>query len=135
MADSAAMQEKLDHFLYVSTAARPVFNVGIGFSQTFWKQLELLIGGHTDFSSYEATSDPRQSVHGTGNWDLYYVSTGVSYHRPKQLVTLGFTYCFSPRMDIRPIAIVNPGTPPETAAHLFSQTFSVVLGYTYFFPR
>jgi hypothetical protein len=135
LANSSGMQEKMDQFLYVGNAARPVFNIGLGFSQALWKKLDLLAGAHTDFSSYQSTSDSKKSVHGTGVWDLYYLSTGFSYHQQRQSITLGFTYGFSPKMQIQPIAIVNPGTSPETMASMFSQSFSIVLGYTYYFPR
>jgi len=135
LSDSSGMQEKLDHFLYVENAARQVFNAGIGISQKLWKGLDLLAGGRTDFSSFENTTYSKKSVHGTGIWDLYYVSTGFSYHMERQSLTLGFTYGFSPKMQIEPIAIVSQGTSPQTMANMFAQSFSIVIGYTYYFPR
>jgi len=133
--DSAQMQNKLEHYLFYSTASRPVLNAAIGLDQMLGKSFSLLLGARTDFSSYTPTEDSRVMTHGTGQWDLYYVSTGLSYHRPKQIITLGFTYGFSLHKQIDPIAIITPGESPEVRSGVFAQSFGIVLGYTYFFPR
>jgi hypothetical protein len=133
--DSAQMQTTIGHYLYYSTASKPVLNAGIGLDQMLGKSFSLLLGARTDFSSYTPTEDARVMTHGTGQWDLYYVSTGLSYHRPKQIITLGFTYGFSLHKHIDPIAIITPGSSPEVRSGVFAQSFGIVLGYTYFFPR
>jgi hypothetical protein len=133
--DSAAIKNEMNNFLKYGNAAKPVFNVGIGLDQSVGKLFSILLGAHTDYSSYVPTDDSKMMNHGTGSWDLYYVSTGLSYHRQRQILTLGFTYAFSPVKSIQPIAIVVPGETQQVKSSAFAQSFGVVLGYTYFFPR
>jgi len=133
--DSSQMKSKIEHYLYYSSASKPLLNAGIGLDQRLGKSFSLLLGARTDFSSYTPTEDSRVMTHGTGQWDLYYISTGLSYHRAKQIITIGFSYGFSLNTPIEPIAIITPGQNPEVRSGVFAQSFGIVLGYTYFFPR
>ncbi len=133
-ADSASVQPMIESFLHVDNAARPVFNIGLGFSQVIIKQLSFLAGAHTDFTSYTETSETKELQHGFGNFDSYHVSSGFSYHKTKQTVTVGFTYSFTPDANIPPYTVINQ-TPAADQAVLSSHSFSLVLGYTYFFAK
>jgi len=133
--DSAAVKSEMDHFLLYGNGARSVFNIGVGFDQSVGKGFSVLIGAHTDFSSYTSSPDSRVMNHGTGVWDLYYVSAGVSYRRTRNVVTVGFIYGFTPSKSVEPIAVVTPGETPQFKTNAFAQSFGVVLGYTYFFPK
>ena len=132
--DSASVKPMIESFLHVDNAARPVFNVGLGFSQVILKQLSLLVGAYTDFTSYTEAGQTNELMHGFGNVDSYHVSGGLSFNKPKQTITLGFTYAFTPNKDIPPYTVINQ-TPAADQAHLSSHSFSVVLGYTYYFAK
>jgi hypothetical protein len=133
-ADSVSVQPAIENFLHVGNAARPVINAGIGFSLAILKQLSFLAGAYTDFTSYTEEGEMKELLHGFGNFDSYHVSSGLSYHKPKQTITLGFSYAFTPNEEIPPYTIINQ-TPAADQAVLSSYSFSVVLGYTYYFAK
>jgi hypothetical protein len=124
----------VDHYLYAENGARPVLNVGIGFSQAIYEKLTLLIGAYTDYSSYTEEGRTNELRHGFGNFNVYHVSTGLSFHKQKQTVSLGFTYAFTPNESIPPYTIINQ-TPSADQAFLSSHSFSIVMGYTYYFAK
>jgi hypothetical protein len=132
--DSASVKPVIESFLHVDNAAKPVLNIGVGFSQVIFKQLTFLAGAYTDFTSYTATSETNELMHGFGNLDIYHFSGGVSYNRTKQTITLGFNYAFTPNENIPPYTIINQ-TPAADQALLSSHSFSVVIGYTYYFAK
>ncbi|MCX6281237.1 MAG: hypothetical protein NTU51_04685 [Bacteroidetes bacterium] len=133
--DSSGISRKIDQYLYMGAAAKPVFNVGIGFNQALGKKFNLIMGAHTDYSSYTPPDEINELIPKTGSWDLYYVSTGLSYHNVRQTLTLGFSYGFSPVKEIQPIVIVSPGGDMSSKSDVFAQSFGIVLGYTYYFKR
>ncbi len=133
--DSAGMRKKIEQSLYVGCAAKPVFNVGVGYNQSLGPRFNLILGAHTDYSSYKPPDELNELIPKTGNWDLYYVSTGLSYHNVRHTFTFGFSYAFSPTLQIDPIVIVSPGADMTSKANVFAQSFGVVLGYTYYFKR
>ncbi|MCX6247356.1 MAG: hypothetical protein NTW10_06460 [Bacteroidetes bacterium] len=133
--DSAGMSGKIDQFLYVGNAAKPVFNLGFGFSQALGKHFDLLLGARTDFSSYTQPEYVNELLPKTALWDLYYLSSGLSYHQTRQSITLGFSYSFSPSKQIDPVVILSPGSANTAKANAFQQSFGIVLGYTHYFPR
>jgi hypothetical protein len=132
--DSDSVKSIIDHYLYAENAARPVLNLGIGFSQAIYKKLSLLLGAYTDFSSYTGEGRINELRHGFGNSDIYHFSTGLSYHRQKQMLSLGLTYAFTPKENIPPYTIINQ-SPEASQAQLWSHSFSVVMGYTYYFAK
>jgi predicted porin len=94
----------------------------------------LLVGAYTDFTSYTEASGTNELMHGFGNFDSYHISTGFSFHKPKQTISLGFTYAFTPNENIPPYTIINQ-TPAADQALLSSHSFSIVMGYTYYFAK
>lgn len=133
--DSAKIESQISNFLHVENAAKPIFNVAVGFSQVLFKNLSLLMGASTDFSSYTATSESKELLHGFSGFDIYHFSTGISYQRKKNTFSVGFTYAFSPAKQIPPYTLINQ-TPDFTGeARLSSHMYAVVFGYTYFLPK
>jgi long-subunit fatty acid transport protein len=130
--DSADAKEYLKSYLNVTNQAKPVLNVAVGISQDLSKSFTLMVGARTDFSSFKKAEGTDILLHSAGEWDLYNVSTGLSYHTKKQTITLGFNYTFSPRLAIDPYAIINPFSSTGLHSTVFSQTFGVVLGYTHY---
>jgi len=131
--DSANFKPLIDSYLNVENIARPVLNAAIGFSHVFFKQLTLLLGFSTDFSSY--TSDGKDELmHGFGGWNIYHFSSGVSYHRQKHTITLGLSYALTPSKNVPPYTIINQ-SPASSSALMSAQSYSIVLGYTYYFTR
>ena len=133
--DSASVRQQIDSYLYVENSAGPVFNLGIGLSQVIYRQFSLLMGAYTDFSSYSKKDNTDDLMHGFENFDIYHFSTGLSYHRQKQTVSLGFTYAFSPNQKVPPYTVINQDPVNSENALLSSHSFSVVMGYTYYFAK
>jgi hypothetical protein len=133
--DSANYKPLTDNYLHVENAARPVLNIGIGYSQVIYKKLTLLLGAYTDFSSYDQTAETDDLLHGFGGFDIYHGSAGLAYHRQKQTISLGFSYAFAPSKQVPPYTIINQ-TPDFTDNALMSaHSYSVILGYTYYFAK
>jgi len=132
--DSADYKPMIDSYMHVEIATRPVLNAGIGFSREIYKNLTILLGASTDFSSYEDTKEANEMLSGFGSFDIYHLATGFSYSLVKQSVTLGFTYAFSPSENIPPYTVINQG-PAADEAHLSSYSYGIILGYTYYFSR
>jgi hypothetical protein len=132
--DSADYQPLFDTYLQVENAARPVLNMGIGFSQVILKKFTLLLGAFTDFTSYDNPNETDELMYGFGKFDIYHGSAGLSYRMPKQSVTLGFSFAFTPSQQVSPYAVINPGEYTGDA-RLASQMYAIVLGYTYYFAK
>jgi hypothetical protein len=133
--DSASIKPLIDSYLHVENASRPVLNAGIGISQVIYKQLSLLLGAYTDFSSYDNPPEAKELLHGSGAWDIYHFSIGSSYHRKKHTMTLGFSYAVTPSKHIPPYTIINQSPEITNEALLSAKSYSIVLGYTYYFAR
>ena len=133
--DSATIKPLIDSYLHVENASRPVLNAGIGFSQLVAKQLTLLLGAYTDFSSYDKPPEADELLHASGSWNIYHFSTGLSYHKQKHSVTLGFSYALTPSEHIPPYTIINQSPEVANEALLSARSYSIVLGYTYYFAR
>jgi hypothetical protein len=133
--DSAYIQSQIDNFLHVEIAAKPVFNIALGFSQVLYKNLSWLMGASTDFSSYESTSESNELLHGFSGFDMYHFSAGISYQRKKNTLSIGFSYAFSPAKQIPPYSVINQNPEPAGEARISSHLYAVVFGYTYFLPK
>ena len=133
--DSVSLQPVIESYLHVENASRPVLNAGIGFSQKVFKQFSLLLGASTDFSSYDKPPEADDLLHGTGGFDIYHFSIGSSYHKQKHTVTIGFSYAITPSQHIPPYTIINQTPEFTEKALLTGRSYSVVLGYTYYFAR
>ena len=133
--DSANYRPMIDNYLHVENAARPVLNVGIGFSQVIYKKLTLLLGASTDFSSYDKPDEASEMLHGFGNFDIYHVSTGLMYQRQKQAISVGFSYAFTTAHQVPPYTVINQTDDFTANARISAYSYSVVLGYTYYFAK
>jgi hypothetical protein len=133
--DSADIRPLIDSYLHVENASRPVFNAGIGLSQTVFKQFSLLLGAYTDFTSYDKPPEADELLHASGGFDIYHLSAGSSYHKQKHTVTLGFSYAITPSKNIPPYTIINQTPEITEKALLSARSYSIVLGYTYYFAR
>jgi len=133
-ADTGSVHSEFESFLHVQNSSLPVFNVGLGFSQDLGSKFTLILGARTDFSSYSKPEEGDNFLHNTAGWDLYHFSAGVSYHQKRNTVTLGFTYSTSPAKSIDQMDVVMPvdytGNPV-----VYAQSFGLVIGYTYYFPK
>ena len=120
--DSANYGSLIDSYLHVESAARPVLNVGIGYSQVIYKRLTLLLGAFTDFSSYEQPAEVNELLHGFGSGDMYHLSTGLSYQQKKHTISLGFSYAFTPSENVPPYAVINQTPDFTEKARLSAQS-------------
>lgn len=125
----------LDSYLTIDKAAKPVFNAGIGIIQAIFKNITLLLGANTDYSSFEHVRKTNQLPFGLGNWHLYHISTGLSYQRKKHLLAAGISYAIAPSKDVPPNAIINNTDEKPSQAKISSRNYSFILGYTYFFGK
>jgi len=78
-------------FLESSTAARAVFNVGVGLEYVFTDRFKLYASMITDFSS--ATGNP-EDIFTTSTWDLYQVSLGSKFAVSDVSLILGLGYAY-----------------------------------------
>lgn len=132
--DTGAYHQENQSFLHVQNGSSGVFNFGVGFSQNLGPKFTLLLGARTDFSAYSEVIEGDNFLHSAGGWDLYHFSAGVSYHQKRNTVTLGLTYSFSPARSVDPIGAWSPievVTPPK----IFDNSFGLIIGYTYYFPK
>lgn len=130
--DSADAQEYLKGYLNISNQSKSVLNVGVGISQDLSKNFTILAGARTDFSSFQKSENSSILFHSSGEWDLYNVSAGLSYHTLKQTITLGFNYSFTGKQSVDPYAIINPFSSAGMKTTATSQMFGLVLGYTHY---
>jgi hypothetical protein len=133
--DSASIKPLIDSYLHVENASRPVLNAGIGLSRSISRQFTLLLGACTDFSSYDNPPEADELLHSSGGWDIYHFSAGMSYHKTKHTVTLGLSYALTPSRHIPPYAVINQNPELSNEALLSARSYSIVLGYTYYFAR
>ncbi len=133
--DSANLKPVIDGFLLVENSAKSVINFAVGLNQVIYKQFNLLAGISTDFSSYDHSSTTNEFSSSKGVWDIYHLSTGLSYHKQKNTITFGLSYAFTPSQNIPPYAIINQSPEITDTALLSSRSYSVILGYTYYFAR
>jgi len=132
--DTAIIREFAATFLQVKNSSKPVFNIGVGLEQNLFKNLLFLFGANTDFSSFKEMDEGDFLMHGGGSWDLYHLSTGLSYRTLKEMITLGFSYTFSPERNVEPYTNITVQNIPENAK-AFAQSFGLVLGFTYFISK
>jgi hypothetical protein len=133
--DSANIKPLIDNYLHIENASKPVFNAGIGFSHAISKQLTLLLGVSTDYSSFDHPAEANELLHGLGGWDIYHFSTGVSYHKVKNSFHIGFSYALTPSSHIPPYTLINQSPDITSKALMSAQSFSIVLGYTYYIAK
>jgi len=133
--DSAEIKSVIDNFLHIENAAKPVFNISVGFSQVIFKKLSLLLGASTDFTNYETTDESNELLHGFGGSDIYHFSSGISYQRKKSSLCLGFSYAMSPAKHVPPYTVINQTPEFTSSARISSQMYSIVLGYTYYLSK
>jgi hypothetical protein len=134
-ADSLSVRQQIDSYLDVNNTARSVFNIGIGLNQVIYKNISLLMGAYTDFSSYSKQGNTKDLLHGFENFDIYHVSTGLTYHKLKQSLSLGFSYAFTPNHKVPPYTVINQDPVNSENVLLSSHSFSIVMGYTYYFAK
>ena len=133
--DTAALKPIFEDFLHVENKSKPVFNFGIGFSQELSPKFTLMLGARTDYSAFAKSDESDSFLHGAGQWDLYHLSAGLSYHQKRNTITAGFTYSVSPKTHIDQFDVLNPYYQADVTPFVFSQSFGVVIGYTYYFPK
>ncbi len=133
--DSLASQNYIKQYLNVRNQSKQVLNLAIGLSRYISKSFTFLFGARTDFSSFGNPEEGSVLLHSAGEWDLYHLSTGVSYRTARQTITLGFNYSFSPQKRIDPYTVINPLSASDLKSTVFAQTFGIVLGYTHYFKQ
>jgi hypothetical protein len=122
------LSDQLDSCLDIDKAAKPVLNAGIGISQAIFKDITLLPGANTDYSSYENIRPTNRLLFGTGNWNLYHISTGLSYRKKEHLLAAGIPYAIAPSKDMPPSAIINNKTRQTGKARISSKTTHLYWG-------
>lgn len=132
--DSTDYKSLIDNYLDVELVTKPVLNFGVGFSSEVYKDLTLMIGASTDFSSYDEPHREYGMLKSLGGFNIFHFSSGFSYSLKKQSVTIGFSYAYSPDKKIPPSTIINQ-SPEVDEAILSTRSYAIILGYTYYFSR
>jgi hypothetical protein len=134
-ADTGSTHAMLPGFLQVENECIPVLNLALGFSQELGKRIIFLLGARTDFTSYYQPQEGDPYLSGTTSYELYHFSTGLSWHKNKNAVTLGFTYSWSPTKSYSNLGMVGPLILPDLTPTIHSSAYTLVLGYTFSFPN
>lgn len=132
--DTGALHEELRSFLHVTNAARAVFNVSLGFSQDLGEKFTLMLGARTDYSSYTLPEEGDKYLHNSAGWDIYHFTAGLAYHQKRNSVSLGFTYSYSPGVSFSNEDLILP-VDLSSPARVYAQSFGIIIGYTYYFPK
>lgn len=133
--DSASYRPLIDSYLHVENAAKPVLNAGIGLSRNILKNLDLLLGASTDFSSFQHPDETNEMFNAFGEFDIYHFSAGLQYHQSKHSFTVGFSYAYTPSKNVPPYTTIKPSPGSTGQAILSAHSNAVILGYTYYFSR
>ncbi len=132
--DTGSVHTELQSFLHVTNAARAVFNIGLGFSQDLGEKFTFMLGARTDYSTYTLPTEGDKYLHNSDGWDIYHFTGGIAYHQKRNSVSLGFTYSFSPGVSFSNDDIILP-VEMSSPARVYVQSFGVIIGYTYYFPK
>ena len=132
--DTGSVHQNLQSFLHVTNAARAVFNIGLGFSQDLGTKFTLLLGARTDYSTFTLPVEGDKYLHNSAGWDIYHFTGGVAYHQKRNTVTLGFTYSYSPGVSFSNDDLILP-VSLDSPARVYAQSFGIIIGYTYYFPK
>ena len=111
-----------------------MFNIGLGFSQDLGTKFTLLLGARTDYSTFTLPVEGDKYLHNSAGWDIYHFTGGVAYHQKRNTVTLGFTYSYSPGVSFSNDDLILP-VSLDSPARVYAQSFGIIIGYTYYFPK
>jgi hypothetical protein len=141
---SAYGGEFIENFMILKSSARPVINASIGGTFKVQSNIKFLLGFRTDFNN-RMNFTPNQfdkslSSLSTAYWHLLHFSSGASYNRGANDITLGVNYSFGVVVDrTSSINVTEPTQEQLLRGNLTSNMRSsinnigVILGYTYFF--
>lgn len=141
---SAYGGEYIQDFMILKSSARPLINTSIGGTFKVKKNVKFLLGFRTDFNNRMNFTpnqfDKRLSSLSSAYWHLLHFSTGASYNRGANDITLGVNYSFGIVVDrASSINVTEPSHEQLLRGNLTSDMRSsinnigVILGYTYFF--
>jgi hypothetical protein len=99
--------------------AKPIFNIAFGIEDPLNEKIVGMIGFRTDFNNLKGTIDQLSAYAiNRSQTDLYHLSGGVSYHKNKTDITVGFNFSYG--LNKRARQLVNI-TEPEATRFLFGE--------------
>jgi len=130
-----------DDFLTVYEAAKPVFNVAVGYEHDFSKNFGITAGFRTNFSSY----DPEVRNNKTKNiqpqlttWNIYYTTLGFTFKNDRNDLTIGLQFGYGNDSQRQITNLTNPEEGDLLQGALVDVTASYkslgfIFGYNYIF--
>lgn len=134
----------IKNFMVLKSSVRKVFNVAIGGTFKLKNNVKFLTGFRTDFNN-RMNFTPNQfdkslASLSTPYWHLLHFSTGISYNRGSNDITVGVDYSFGVIADrTSSINVTEPIQERLLRGNVSSimrssiNNIGVILGYTYFF--
>jgi len=130
-----------DDFLTVYEAAKPVFNVAVGYEHDFSDHFGITMGFRTNFSSYdpEVRNNERRNIQPQlTTWNIYYATLGFTFKNDRNDLTLGLQFGYGKDGQR---AIVNLSNPEEGLllqgalgnVKATYKSLGVIFGYNYIF--
>lgn len=131
-----------DEFLRVKSAARPVFNVALGYEYDLNEKFSLLGSVRNDMSYYNnALSEERGIKTSISSWDIYHFMAGVTINHERSSMDIGLMLSAGKNDAYQQGGSLNnpteenllQGSTTITKANYIS--FGLLLGYTFNFKK
>ena len=82
-----------DEFMNVRAAAKPVFNVAIGYEYLLKKNISLYLSARNDMSYYDDDLTNTRGIKTTiSSWDIYHFASGVTFKTVQSSLSVGLLY-------------------------------------------
>ncbi|MCB0320835.1 MAG: hypothetical protein KDD60_07900, partial [Bdellovibrionales bacterium] len=129
-----------DEFLKVVHGSDSVVNFAVGVEQDFCDSYKGYFAIRTDFENAQKLQDDTDGITlGYSDWDIYHVTTGLTYEDENSILAVGLEYSFgSEDRDSRDIDLTSPSDlnflfgPGGEAKYNYDE-IKLLFGYTYFF--
>lgn len=127
-----------ENFLRVKTAAKPVFNMALGYEQGLGSGFTLLAGVRNDRTYYDKALENEVGIKpDISSWDIYHFSGGTTLRKGRSSFSMGVLYSFGKdkakvqEASYRSVREENFLQGATTITEAKYNTLGVMLGYSY----
>ena len=131
-----------DEFLRVKSAARPVFNVALGYEYLLNEKVSLLASMRNDMSYYDNDLTEERGIKtNISSWDIYHFVAGATIHHEQSSLSVGLLFSTGKNDAYKQEG--NLGNPSEgnllqgstTITKATFRSIGFLLGYTFSFKK
>ena len=133
----------VEKFLTVFNGADAVLNMAIGWEHQINNKMIVHLGMRSDFSYARNSNRVIGLTIATAPYDIYHISSGLSFRRKASRISLGLNYSIALRKIGQIINLTNPTINGNQNLFLFGKTepnasiiyhsVTLLIGYTYYF--